>query len=329
MKKMKVFSLLAAIILVSVNMYAQKDEQFKPSGKPIITIFSNYHSTFSDNAPSHEFQLTRAYFGYEYSFSKNFSAKIVLDFGDPGVGRFQLQAYLKYAYLKYKYKNLTVNFGMIGTKAFKVQEKFWGYRYMYKSFQDAYKFNPSADLGISAEYKIAKFLSADLSVLNGKGYKLVKPDSTFKLAVGLTTNPVKNLILRAYYDYYDKGETEQTLAFFTGYTFKKFSLGAEYVYQLNHGFIHFEDLYGYSVYATYKANDKWKVFGRYDYLSSSELKNSTNPWNYFKDGQAVIAGFEFNPVKGIKLAPNYKGWIPADGCKTLLHGAYLNCEIKL
>ncbi len=329
MKKIKTIGLLIAISFFSIGIYAQDEEKFKPSGKPIITIFSNYHSTFSDGAPLHAFQITRAYFGYQYAFSKNFSAKIVMDFGDPGSGNFQLSAFLKNAYLQYKYNKLTVQFGMISTKAFKVQEKFWGYRYIYKSFQDAYKFNPSTDLGLSVDYKIAKFLSADISVVNGKGYKLVKTDSTFKIAAGLTLNPVDKLILRAYYDFYDKGVPEQTIAFFAGYTLWKLSLGAEYDYQFNHGFINFEDLYGYSVFATFKANDKWKVFGRYDNLSSAELKNATNPWNFLKDGQLIIAGFEFNPVKGVKLAPNYQGWIPSDASKNILHGAYLNCEIKL
>ncbi len=329
MKQIKTIVMMVATLLLSAGIFAQSGDEFKPTGKPIIKIFSNYHSTFSDGAPVHAFQITRAYFGYQYAFSKNFSGKIILDFGDPGVGKYQLTAFLKNAYLKYQYKSLSVNFGMIGTKAFKVQEKFWGYRYIYKSFQDEYKFNSSADLGVSVDYKFARFLSADLSILNGKGYKQVKTDSTFKVAMGLTANPIKNLILRVYYDYYDKEEPQQTMAFFAGYTFNKFSLGAEYDYQYNHGFIDHEDFYGYSVFASFKANDKWKVFGRYDNLSSEKLENAMNPWNFKEDGQIIIAGFEFNPVKGVKLAPNYKGWIPADCSSSLLHGAYLNCEIKL
>ena len=329
MKNIKTISLLIAISLYSIGSFAQKKEQFKPSGKPIMTVFTNYHSTFSDGAPEHAFQITRAYFGYQYAFSKNLSAKIVLDFGDPGIGNFQLSAYLKNAYLNYKYKNLSINFGMIGTKAFKVQEKFWGYRYVYKSFQDAYKFNSSADLGFSVDYIFNKIISADVSVINGKGYKLVKTDSTFKVTAGLTLSPVEKLILRGYYDYYDRGEPLQTFAFFAGYSFYKFNVGAEYDYQKNHGFVDQEDFYGYSIFASFKANDKWKIFGRYDKLISEKIANSVNPWNFKRDGQAIIAGFEFNPINGIKISPNYQEWIPADGSLSVRHGAYLNCEIKL
>ncbi len=329
MRKPKQIMLLITAILLSASMFAQRPDKFKLSGKPIVKIFANYHSTFSNGDAANAFQITRAYFGYEYSFSKNFSAKIILDVGDPGAGKFKLTAFLKNAYLKYKFKGLTINFGMISTTAFKVQEKFWGYRYIYKSFQDQYKFNSSADLGITVSYEFAKFISADLSVFNGEGYKLIQLDSTFQAAAGITFKPVKNLILRAYYDYMEKGVAQQTMAFFAGYTLGKFSLGAEYDKQINHDMTDMEDYVGYSVLASFKANSKWKVFGRYDNLSSVKVGNANDPWNYVKDGQIIIAGFEFSPIKGIKLAPNYQGWIPADNDKHVLHGAYLNCEINL
>lgn len=57
------------------------------------------------------------------------------------------------------------------------------------------------------------------------------------------------------------------------------------------------------------------------------ISTSTDPWNYKKDGQLVIAGVEFNPVKGIRITPNYQGWMPANG-DAFIHIAYLSCEIK-
>lgn len=322
--------LLSFMLILSVGLTAQEEEEFKPHGSPVIKAFADYHSIFTDGEVRNAFSITRAYVGYQYAFSKNFSAKVVMDFGDPTFGKFQLTAYLKNAYIKYKHKNLTVSFGMIGTTAFKEQENFWGYRYIYKSFQDAYKFNPSADLGITVKYKIFKFLSADFSLLNGDGYKIIKVDSTLKVAGGITATPVKGLILRAYYDYMDKGAPQQTLAFFAGYSYKKFRIGSEYNHQLNHGMIDYKDFSGFSFYSAYKIHERWSVFARYDNLSSEKVDSSDDhPWNFSADGQLLIGGFDFSPVKGVKLALNYRGWIPSDSDKDLVHGAYLNVEFKL
>lgn len=326
---MKKLQTLLVLITLSISIFAQNSSEFKPSGKPIIKIFSNYHTTFSDGEASNAFELKRAYFGYDYAFSKNFSAKIVFDVGNPGVGKLQMTAFLKNAYLKYKYQKLTINFGLISTTAFKTQEKFWGYRYIYKSFQDEFKFNSSADLGMSFAYKFTDFLSADFSVLNGEGYKQTQLDNTMQAAFGLTLKPIENLVLRAYTDYMKKADAQQTMVFFAGYTLDKLSIGAEYNDQMNHDIVKDEDYSGYSFYATYKVNRKWKVFGRYDDLSSVKIDNEEHPWNYAKDGQLIIAGFEFSPAKGVKIAPNYQGWTPADSDKKVVHGAYVNCEIKL
>lgn len=329
MKRIKHIILLASFIFSGLSVTAQEGE-FTPSGKPVIKTFAEYHSIFTEGEANNAFQITRAYVGYQYAFSENFSAKVVMDFGDPSFGKFQMTAYLKNAYLKYEHKNLAVSFGMISTTAFKVQEDFWGYRYLYKSFQDAYKFYSSADLGMTVNYKFSKFLSADFSLFNGDGYKIVKVDSSLKVAGGITARPIKNLVIRAYYDYMEKEAAQQTMAIFAGYTLKKLSLGAEYNYQLNHDMVENKDFYGYSIYTSYQLHERWSVFGRYDDLSSTKVNSDDDdPWNLNRDGQIFIGGFDYNPVKGVTLALNYRGWIPADDNKSLVHGAYLNVEFKL
>ena len=152
----------------------ESKEEFKPSGKPLALIFTNFNTAFTDGESHPSFEITRAYLGYEYNFSKELYAKLVLDVGDPKAGGLQMTAYLKNAYLQYTKNKLALSFGMISTTQFKVSEKIWGLRYIEKSFQDAYKFNASADLGISAAYKIGDLLSVDLIVANGEGYKLIE-----------------------------------------------------------------------------------------------------------------------------------------------------------
>ena len=139
--------LIFAVALSFSEVNAQTADDFTPYGKPLALVFTNVNSSFNKDMNSQAFEITRAYLGYEYFFSKNISSKVNIDIGDPGVGKLQMTAFIKNAYVQYKKNNFSARFGMIGVNQFNVQEKHWGYRYIYKSFQDAYNFGPSADLG--------------------------------------------------------------------------------------------------------------------------------------------------------------------------------------
>jgi len=323
----KISLLLITIFFVSMMGFSQT-EDFKTSGKPFMKIFTNYHSSFSDGESFSAFEVDRVYLGYEYAFSKNFSAKANFDIADPGTGKLHMTAYLKNAYIKYNSNNFTASFGLISTNQFSVQEKAWGFRYIAKSFQDEYKFNASADLGASIAYKFSDMLSADMIIANGEGYKNLQTDSTFRTGFGLTLNPVKNLTARVYYDFSTNENTQSSLAAFLGYVTADFSFSMEYNKQYNVSFKDGYELSGSSFYATVKASKKLKVFARYDQLLSNTVAGETNDWNISKDGQLFIAGLEYAPVKGIKLAPNFKGWNPTDSSKAFVTTIFLNCEIK-
>lgn len=323
----KIYLLLIALFFFSMMGFSQT-EDFEPSGKPFMKIFTNYHSTFSDGKSFSAFEVDRVYLGYEYAFSKNFSAKANFDIGDPGTGKLHMTAYLKNAYLKYNTNNFTASMGLISTNQFSVQEKNWSYRYIAKSFQDEYKFNASADLGASIAYKFNEIVSADMIIANGEGYKNLQTDSVFRTGFGLTLNPVKNLTARVYYDFSTNENTQSSIATFLGYATADFSLGAEYNKQFNVSFKDGYEMSGASIYATVKTSKKLKVFARYDQLLSNTIAGDLNDWNISKDGQLFIAGLEYTPVKGVKLAPNFKGWNPTDSSKEFVTTIFLNCEIK-
>ena len=71
--------------------------------------------------------------------------------------------------MSWKTGNLTLNGGLISTTQLNFQEKFRGYRYIMKSFQDQYKFGSSADLDLSVAYEFTGWISADAIIVNGKG----------------------------------------------------------------------------------------------------------------------------------------------------------------
>lgn len=327
MKKIIVLTLLMQSILTA-GTGQEKTTEFQPGGKPLALIFTNFHTTFIENNTLPAFEITRAYLGYEYDFSPLWYGKVVLDVGNPGVGKHQIAAFLKNAYFEYTKSRFSASFGMISTTQFKVSEKIWGNRYIEKSFQDAYAFNSSADIGFNIDYQFADFISADFSVINGEGYKKIQGDSLLRPGAGITLNPVKKLTARLFADYNGKDVKQQSLATFLAYTGKKLVAGAEYNYQWNTDMAEGHDMYGTSLYLIYKSSDKLKIFGRYDDLNSSTLPGEDQPWQVNNDGRLFMAGLEYSPLKGVKLAPNYRIWSPENETQPNENSVYLNCEVK-
>ena len=325
----KPLSLLLLAIMVAITAWGQETtETFKPGGKPTALIFTNFNTAFSNGETTPSFEITRAYLGYEYNFSKTWSGRITFDVGDPKVGNLQYTAFLKLAYMQYKNENFKAHFGMIPTTQFKYSEDIWGLRYIEKVFMDAYSFYSSADLGASVEYAVTKKISADLAVFNGEGYKSFQRDEFLRPAVGLTIKDLGNFTARFYADYMGKEVKQTSLAGYAGYTGSKFVVAAEYNYQWNYKMIDGQDMFGTSVYTTYKPGEKIKYFARFDDLQSATIEGQSNPWQLAKDGQLLMGGFEFNPVKGVKVAPNLRYWNPADEVLKPATFAYINVEIR-
>lgn len=330
--RMKLIKLTVLALLftgASQNLTAQENTGFTPYGKPVFLVFSNVHATLDQGGINPAFELTRVYLGYEYFFSKSLSSRVNIDMGDPGIGGLQMTAYIKNAYLQYKADKFSTRFGMIGTDQYNLIEKNWGYRYIFKTLQDEYAFGPSADLGAAIEYSPSKIISFDASVLNGEGYKKLQSDSALKYTAGITLKPTESLTLRAYTDYMKKDYAQNTYSFFAGYAVKAFRIGAEYDIQKNNRMIYRHDISGISAWASAALSKKISAFIRYDKLWSDKPAGENDPWNLEKDGQLFLAGFDYSPVKGIKIAPVYTGWNPSGAGKKLTSSAGLYFEIKL
>lgn len=317
--------------------YAQEtSETFKPSGKVEAKIFWNYHTDLTKNATqTSAFELNRSYFGYSYDFSENISAKVTFDVGKDDGSAYT--AYLKAAQLDWKVASgVKLSMGLIGLKQFNDQEKFWGYRYMFKSFQDQHGFGSSADLGVNAEFKLAKTLKANFLIINGEGYKKIQDvDGNQKIGGSLIFTPVKGLTTKIYMDNQPTtgGKAITSLALFAGYKAESWRLGAEYN-ELNNGKKYSSpaenhDLNGISMYATYVFSKKVEIFVRYDQLSSNTLAGDTQDWNYSKDGSQFITGLQYVPIKGVSFALNYQGYSFDDDSLDNKSMVFLNAEFKL
>lgn len=324
--KLLILCFLSSFFLIE-NIYSQQE------GEGILKIYSNFYKGLNKDDESTAFEIKRVYLGYKGDINENFSAEAKLDIGSPeDQSEYSLvrrYAYFKTAYLKYHTNNLSLYFGLFGMLQFEKQEKFWGYRYIYKSFMDQNKYGPSADIGIGAKYHFNDFIEADIVISNGEGYKNLQEDNNYKTAIGLNITPFPNAIIRVYYDLIKKEDFQSVLSGFFAYTNKQYRFGAEWNKLYNKSYKTNQNLNGYSIYGTYNLNEKWALFGRYDYLSSNILEKETVPWNIYKDGSSIISGIEYSPVKNVNCALNYQDWISRAANGAYKSYIYFNLEFKL
>lgn len=328
-------ALCVAALLSATTVKANGDEKapWYSRGQVYGTVFANFHYQLTEEEGDQEFEVNRAYLGYKMELEKGFSGDIKLDIGSPSdvsSTSYSLKrrfAFFKNAYLQYQKDKLTLQFGIADCQQFKIQEKFWGNRYIYHSFQDKYKFGPSADIGIFAQYKLSDKINLDASFSNGEGYATTQADEFFKASIGSTFTLFNKLTLRAYYDLFTTSVNNQsTIATFAGIKLSKFSLGAEFNYQLNNNFVNDHDMYGYSVYGSYSLKENWKLFGRYDQLYSNTLSGDEVAWNIGNDGSALLAGVEYQPIKSVRLSLNYQDWLSYAKNGDDTHYIYLNLQ---
>lgn len=320
------------LALIFHGGFLSAQEAFVPSGSPHAKVFFNFHSGVNNDERG--FNLTRAYLGYEYRISERFSADVTFDVGTPEVAiggsptpaSYELIAFLKIAELAYESGHVRLTAGMIGLEQFKIQEDYWGFRYIEESFQDLYELGPSADLGAMAAYDFTDWLSVDAVVRNGEGYKRLQSDNALNAGLGISLKPVEGLVVRGYYDCSTHDTAQYSLAHFIGYKNGKTTVGAEYNIQLNHQNLKNHDLKGYSLFGSWSFTDRWRLFARYDKLSSNAAIEDSGAWNVEGDGRLMIGGVEYSPVDAIKIALDYQAWNPADKSKDDRGFIFLNFE---
>ena len=294
---------------MGLGAQAQNAKVEEPKGKAIVQVFGNFNTGFGAENDVRGFELERSYLGYEYNLGNGLSVKSVLDMGKSSdVSDNNRLAYVKNAMITWKKDNFTLNGGLISNTQFNFQEKFWGYRYIMKDFQDMYKFGHSADLGISASYKFNDFISADAIIVNGEGYKKLQKKDGLNYGMGVTLTPVKGLSVRLYGSVNEGTDDSQknttNFAAFVGYKGDGFSVGAEYNAMKNASFADGADQHGYSVFSTVKLSEKTEIFARYDNLCSKD------DWNIAKDEQVAVLGAQFKLGKYVKLSPNFRMSMP-------------------
>jgi len=329
----KKLSLTILVIFFSLNIYTQDTNK----GDIFSTIFWNYNTDLSSEASKkNSFEVKRVYLGYKFKIDDKISAKVTFDIGKNSAGS-DYTAFLKTAQIDWSLKdNFKLSFGMIGNKQFKYQESIWGYRYLYKTFQDENKFGSSADLGVNGEIKVSKNLKMNLFMLNGEGYKNIQDDDGYMKIGGNLIYEISNgLSLKLYYDS-EPGNDEfnvTNVGYFIGYDKNKTRVGLEYN-KINNAKSYNSpsldnNLSGFSGYISQNFSENSSVFFRYDSLESNIVSGSSEPWNSGKDGKLMILGYEHVVTKGFKLNLNYRNYNYTDNSINNKSMVFINAEIKI
>ena len=313
---------------------AQKAEQTFPiTGKPILTVFTNYKAELGNVNNVSGFNLDRAFVGYEGFFAKGFSAKVVMNVETQSDdnGNTKFNGYLKNAQVDWRGYGFFVSAGLVNLKQFSEQENCWGHRYVFKSFQEEYGIVFCEDIGLVAGYEFSPVISADIAFTNGEGRKFKNMDNRYKYGAGITLKPLKGLILRLYGDIYDipkylednmvKRDKQYSIASFAGYANKYFSIGAEYNRVFNYKFDSKQDANGYSAYTTINITPKMHIYGRFDYFDTA------GNMKYDNEGHAIICGFEYSPIRQIRISPNYQSWKSSKGKRENFLLLSVECKI--
>ena len=288
----KLYFLLFPFIL-SLKLFSQETEEFKPSGKILMDVFFDYYykigsDTIMDGNGEYQktpkdfnsFAFRRIYLGYEYNFSEKFYASIILEGADAlKLADNKRAVTIKYAYFEWKdiFPGSKLIVGAQKTPIWETTEKIWGYRSVEKTITDFRKIGSSNDVGVGLQGRIDKngILGYNILIANGSA-QVAETDKYKKFYGTLNLNLLdKKLIFELHGNYEkvsDSSDVTLTKAF-VGYEHKYFSIGFEEMLEFVNKGNATTKVLGSSLFA--KGNiikDKLSIFGRIDSYNS-DLEN--------------------------------------------------------
>jgi hypothetical protein len=315
---MKKLVLIFLISITGINtLFSIENDTTKITSKPLFLIYSNFHQGLTENSHESNFDVKRAYLGYDFNLNNGFYGFIKIDIGTPDddsqYSLIRRDAYLRNVGITYKKNHFKINFGIIDNQQHKTQEKFWGKRYIYKSFLDEYDLLPSTDLGFNFQYNFNKKLRFEAGMMNGEYLCNDAGFLKYVYNIGLDYSPINIIKLKIHSTYTSKENDLITAGIFLGLSpIKNFKIGGEYNLQAelknNDEYISF----GYNAFAVYDITKKINLFARYDVLCSNIPFGFTIPFNQALDGSAIISGVEYIFNNNFRMSLNYQDWSPDD-----------------
>jgi hypothetical protein len=325
------------LLLSCLSLYSKCLSQNPLStGKPIAELFSDFHANLNDTSKTTGFGISRAYFGYNFVTAGDFSATVILNFGTPdelSQGSIHRRyAYLREASVSWKRDRINIFFGVISTRLWEFQQKFWEKRYVANTYQAINGYGPVADLGVAFEYKFNDIIKADIFFTNGEGYSDLQVDNSIKTSASMLITPTPELAFRLYTDCYrTEGVFQNTFVGFAGYKNSLITIGAEISTKSNLDQEKGHNAWGMSCTGGINVTKKTQLFFRYDYSTSYTVHPSPEEelhWNILKDGNFAVGGIQYTFNQNVRLALDYQGTYPFSTERKQSDAIYLNALFK-
>lgn len=231
-------------------------------------------------------------------------------------------AFLKMAEIRYSpasFVDLRVG-QLLNTQYLTTQDKFWGYRYIYFTFQEVHRYGNPADFGAQVDFKYRNILLAQLSVTNGDGpFKQQDSDSKFLYSLNVEYYPFTGAIVKLYSDFSPApkntsgGYDRSALSVFAGFKGERYRLAVEYNGVKNYGFTQNSEYWGFSSFFSYSVTPKVDILTRYDYVNRSAPLNLSR--SHF-----ILTGIHYSPIRNLSCSVNLRHLTAPE--KTML---YVSC----
>jgi hypothetical protein len=165
--------------------------------------------------------------------------------------------------------------------------------------------------------------------LNGEGYTNIQVDNSLKTTAGVTITTPNNLFFRLYGDITKpKGVWQATFVTFAGFRNDLLSFGAEASYKSNLDLTEGHNVWGISATGSLFPNKKFEYFVRFDYSASVVLPGEQLPWDNKLDGSYLLTGIQRNISTNIKLALNYRTYLPYNSDIQRTNAIYMNALFR-
>ncbi len=276
------------------------------------------------------FDIKRFYVGVDHKFNDMFSANVTMD------ARYQsttndVQFYIKKAYLQAKINDmLTIRAGSADMPWIPFVEEVYGYRFVDKTMtENRFTFANSADWGVHSFGKFGEFISYQVSVVDGAGYRNPSRTSGVDVegrlsakvpteygevtaAVGGYTGKLGKEVEGVTPNTFRTADRFSALLALTSPTYR---VGVEYFTASNFNTVTTTDAArtaahlsgdkaeGTSIFGSYNFTPEWSLFGKTEYVTPNT--EVLFPYAAKKDHYYNF-GLNWEPVKIVDLALVYK-----------------------
>ncbi len=316
MKKSSLFflSIFFTVLVIAQTKTVPKIVPQKPTeqsavvsgGKVFGTIFSDYSFIVQEpqtvnpvktTSGRNSFDIRRVHLGYEYTFNKDFSARVIYD---PAIASLQ-EAYLHWDNV---FPMHALVIGMMHTPGEKTSEKYFGYRSLGTLILDKKGYTQEFDKGISLNGKFdpqgGTYYS--LAVGNGSGIGL-ETDKLKKFYFTFGLMPDKFSVVELYADYenFAGGRSAITGKLLYAMGTQRFSFGLDAFYRLNRKFAGTKDVApaGGSVFGWVEMTKTMRGVVRVDVVDDDLNVSATG----YREIYANV-GLDYMPITQVHIIPN-------------------------